>query len=159
MEFKYITTNELENFSLHDCLIENIYNEQGELTFQLSHVDVLESNSCNKTSNAKTTNEAEIIFLDYNIHYIEINYFEKDTVRIEKPDFKDLLYYLKDTQILQCVDIIKYNSNFLYYFLVDSMNNKSEQYLLKLIIDFNSVIIRWNKYDGDAWFVRFQSDS
>ena len=154
MNFKYVSENTFKHITLHDCVIEEIIVSDNKIIFIFDHIDVLLSHPLNDFDNPKCTGKAELIFENYSelksLNY-ETSYINGDKVIVTDEKVigpSELNKIAKDMEVLDVQEEISGNIFELTFSGIDEYRNFN---VFKL--KFEKLIVCWNEFRDDAWFV------
>ncbi|OAB45252.1 hypothetical protein [Paenibacillus glacialis] len=136
---KYISQNELDHFSFHDCVIDTINIMNNEIIMVLESIDVLAEHSLNPYDVAKNTDACTIRFINVEQHRAKIY---KDNYESVLP-----LVEMNDSEILK-FDYKKVNRTN-EYIIFGSASSKYNNNFSEIIIIAENVELGWNKYEDD----------
>lgn len=160
MNYKFVSLDCLEQFSMHDCDIEDIVIQDRELIIYLSHIDVLPDNRLNNFKIPKQTDTAYVKFKDFNISKIIKDYgVSYDSKNEQYSGYKlEELTSLSIDRIIEMLnnnricgfEKISNNDCYKYLFYTDPYLD----FLIYFEIEFIKIEIGWNEFIQDSWFAR-----
>lgn len=157
---KYKSINELDNFHLHDAVVEKIEIKEKDMIWILEYANVTVENSQNNNENDMCTEEMKITFenavikdfiwcgsesRDENGNLIS----KKEDIAIEDKDaIKELKKTLKTACCVFGHRALENQEQYSYIFTLNCNEGVCD-----FILVFKNVIAEWDKYNGDAWYV------
>ena len=146
--YKYLSENELDTFSFHDCFINDILIIDNDVRWLMEHIDVKENNKCNTFPSDMQVNDAVITFK----HCGYKNGRKQFSTISDKKD-----EYLKSNSLENINNIIK-NCRMSYGESIKMgiafFEIIQADYLFTFKVKYDSVIVEWNEFNKSAWYVR-----
>lgn len=143
--WKYSTTDEYFDFlDLHDAVVEKIQVLENQIVIEIESVNILAGHPLNPYTVAKNTDSYRLIFVHTMSSEATLFLEDKTPQHIECTDFKEL-------EILK-FDRNEQNDGCLYE--IFGSDNQFCEWRVKA----KGLILYWNEFVGDAWFVGWDKD-
>ncbi|WP_379136712.1 hypothetical protein [Paenibacillus sp. sgz500958] len=141
--WKYSTTDEyFDLLDFHDAVVEKIQVMENQIVVEIESINILAGHPLNPYEVAKNTDKCSLIFVHPISSEATLFLEDKNLRHIESTDFKEL-------EILK-FDRYKQNDGYLYEIF------GSDNTFCEWKVQAKGLILDWNDYVGDAWFVGWE---
>lgn len=144
---KYISENELDTFSLHDCHVKDAYVKGNDVIWILSHIDVKTDNSCNTYPTAMQTSSAKITFYDCKYEEGTMHYAlgcEPEYELLNDNDKNTVNSIIKDCSF----NGLSFEDGIAEFEIIQA------DYLFTYKVLYSRVTVEWEEFDGKTWYAR-----
>lgn len=169
MKKKFISNNEIEKFSFHDCYITQAEKIKDSLILTLNYVDVLSEHELNPYPKAMQTGKAKIIIEKFEFVKAEISYSDLDSnllmdklnedMVIESSFVRENIIERKESELIKIFESSRIHyfgmeSNNLLCFEIDPEDSNYIPGMFYSECKHSNVQIVWNEYIKASHFER-----
>ena len=153
---KYVSTNELRNFSFHDGRIESICFRDERMIWKVCAINATKENTQNDFEKDMCIAAADMIFEDANIDSVVFNAYkvydsagnllkESKARTVTEEEYSEIQQKSTGNYwcILSAIEPTQNTVNFEIDSIAGSYN---------ITISYSKIVIKWDEFDGEAWY-------